>query len=131
MKKTIRRAASTAAWMLFVSVPVEADAQQTPRLELSLPSPPAAWATLPGAPFSSHVPTARSATVQLRPDSSGMRTIVTHALVGTAAGLLTGLVLSGSNVSDDDSSIILVWTSLGLAAGVTSGVITWLLERAR
>jgi hypothetical protein len=110
-------------------------AAQTPRLGLSFPPPPApwapraAWAPPPDAPFSHHVRAPRSTSEQSQPARSGKRTIVTHALVGTGAGLLTGLVLSGTNVSDDDASVVLVWTSVGLVAGVTSGVVTWLLER--
>ena len=104
-------------------------AAQTPQPGLSFPSPPAAWAPSPDAPFSPHVHAARSAPYQSQPTRSEKRTIVTHALVGTGAGLLSGLVLSGTNVSDDDTSVVLVRTYVGLVAGVTSGLVTWLLER--
>jgi hypothetical protein len=40
-----------------------------------------------------------------------------------------GLVLSGASVDDDRTSVVLTWTALGAAAGVVSGVVTWLAGR--
>jgi hypothetical protein len=128
MRTNLASLAAGLAMLFFLRTEAAA---QMPQSGLSLPSPPAAWAAPPEAPFSPHVPAASGAPYQSQPTRSGKRTIVTHALVGTGAGLLTGLVLSGTNVSDDDTSVVLVWTSVGLVAGVTSGVVTWLLERGR
>jgi hypothetical protein len=66
---------------------------------------------------------------QPRADHSGGRIIAIHAVVGTGAGLLIGLVLSGASVGDDQTSVVLTWTALGAAAGVVSGVVTWLVGR--
>jgi hypothetical protein len=51
--------------------------------------------------------------------------------VGTAAGLVIGLVLSGAGASDDKSSVVWTWTALGAAAGIVSGVVTYLVARDR
>jgi hypothetical protein len=59
---------------------------------------------------------------------SATRVIVTHAAVGTGAGLLIGLALSGADVSDDRTSVVVTWTALGLTAGLVAGVIAWLVE---
>jgi len=68
---------------------------------------------------------------QARTDRSAGRTIATHALVGTGAGLLIGLVLSGASVGNHRTSVVLTWTALGAASGVVSGVVTWLVGRGR
>ena len=64
----------------------------------------------------------------LQSGPSATRVIVTHAAVGTGAGLLIGLVLSGADVSDDRTSVVVTWTALGLTAGLVAGVIAWLVE---
>lgn len=66
-----------------------------------------------------------------RDDRSAARIITTHTAVGTGAGLLLGLVLSGASVGDDRTTVVLTWTGLGAAAGVLSGVATWLVGRGR
>jgi hypothetical protein len=63
------------------------------------------------------------------PRPSAGRTIALHGAVGAGAGLIIGLVLSGSDVGDDNTDVILTWTALGAAAGVVSGVVTWLVTR--
>lgn len=68
---------------------------------------------------------------QSRNDRSAARTIAVSTLVGTGAGLLIGLVLSGASVGDEQGSVILIWTGVGAAAGVVGGVATWLLGRDR
>jgi hypothetical protein len=62
-------------------------------------------------------------------DRSAARIIGIHTAVGTGAGLLLGLLLSGSSVGDDRRAVILTWTGVGAGAGVVSGVVTWLLSR--
>ena len=51
-----------------------------------------------------------------------------HTGVGTGAGLLIGFALSGASVRDDRASVVLTWTALGAAAGLISGVVTWLVR---
>ena len=76
------------------------------------------------------VPTSHPDFIYQEPDDrSAARIITTHTLVGTGAGLLLGLVLSGASVGDDHTTVVLTWTSLGAAAGGLSSVITWLLGR--
>lgn len=60
-------------------------------------------------------------------ERSAASIIVTHAAVGTGAGLLIGLVLSSASVDKDESSVVLTWTALGAAAGIVSGVVTYLV----
>jgi hypothetical protein len=74
-------------------------------------------------------PASTGSVYQERDNRSAARIITTHTLVGTAAGLLLGLVLSGASVGDDHTTVVLTWTGLGAAAGGLSGVITWLLGR--
>jgi hypothetical protein len=62
---------------------------------------------------------------------SAAKTIALHGAVGTGAGLLIGLVLSSASTSDDETSVVVTWTALGAAAGVVSGVITWLVSGGR
>jgi len=57
------------------------------------------------------------------------RIVLTHALVGTGAGLLIGLALTGASLGYDDSSVVITWTALGLGAGLASGALTWLMHR--
>jgi len=59
---------------------------------------------------------------------SATRTILTAALVGAGAGLLVGLLVSGADLGDDHTAVVLTWTAAGLTAGVIGGVITWLSE---
>jgi hypothetical protein len=63
---------------------------------------------------------------QAGPNRSAAGTIAIHGAVGTGAGLLIGLVLSGSSMSDDRATVVVTWAALGAAAGVVSGVVTWL-----
>lgn len=67
--------------------------------------------------------------VALPPAGSAGRTIAIHGIVGAGTGFVIGLLLSGSSISDDQSTIVLTWTGLGAAAGVISGVATWVLNR--
>jgi len=60
---------------------------------------------------------------------SAARIIAVHTAVGTGAGLLIGLLLSGASVGDDQATVVLTWTALGAAAGVVSGVVNWLMGR--
>ena len=62
---------------------------------------------------------------QSPPKRSPAKTIALHTAVGTGAGLLTGLLLSGASTSDDRTTVIVTWTALGAAAGLVSGVVTW------
>lgn len=62
---------------------------------------------------------------------SAARTIATHTVVGAGAGLLIGLILSGTSQSNDQLTVIVTWTALGAGAGAVSGVVTWLAGRAR
>lgn len=73
--------------------------------------------------------TVADAADQSHADRSAAKTIALHAGVGTGAGLIIGLVLSGASVSDDRTSVVVTWTALGAAAGVVSGVVTWLVGR--
>ena len=61
---------------------------------------------------------------------TAFKTIATHTAVGAGAGLVIGLVLSGSSM-DDESSVVLTWTAIGAAAGIVSGLVTWLVARNR
>jgi hypothetical protein len=61
---------------------------------------------------------------------SASRTIAIHGLVGTGAGLLIGLALSSADISDDKTASVVVWTLAGAAAGIGSGVVTWLMDRS-
>jgi uncharacterized YccA/Bax inhibitor family protein len=60
---------------------------------------------------------------------SAARSLTIHGVVGTATGLLLGLVLSSASLSGDETAVVLTWTAVGAAAGVLSGIVTWLLER--
>jgi hypothetical protein len=73
----------------------------------------------PGSPL--HGPQSQSG-------RSATRIIVTNAAVGTGAGLLIGLALSGADVSDDRTSVVVTWTALGLTAGLVAGAIAWFVE---
>jgi hypothetical protein len=66
---------------------------------------------------------------QSRGERSAASIIAVHGVVGTGAGLLIGLVLSGTSVGDDRAAVVVTWTALGAAAGVVSGVVTWLVGR--
>jgi hypothetical protein len=79
----------------------------------------AALPSIPGSPL--HDP-------QSQAGRSATRVIVTHAAVGTGAGLLIGLLLSSATVSDDDASVVVTWTAVGLTAGLVAGAIAWLVE---
>lgn len=63
-----------------------------------------------------------------RAEPSPGRLILTHALVGTGTGLFIGLALTGASLGDGDSSVVITWSALGLAAGLASGAVTWLLH---
>jgi hypothetical protein len=66
---------------------------------------------------------------QSEANRSAARIITTHALVGTGAGLVIGLLLSSAAAADDDTSVVVTWTALGLTAGMLGGAVTWLVER--
>lgn len=95
--------------------------------------PPSASVVVAGQAWSARsrtfLPTVSGSAYESRADHSGAKTIAIHTVVGTGAGLVVGLVLSGASVGDDDTSVVLTWTGLGAAAGVVSGVATWLLSR--
>jgi hypothetical protein len=78
------------------------------------------------APFPTWQPTVSDAVHNTGADGSAARTIATHTAVGTGAGLLIGLAVSGASAGDDEASVVLTWTALGAAAGVVSGIVTWL-----
>jgi hypothetical protein len=81
------------------------------------------------APFQAWQPNVSDSVHESRADRSAARTIAIHTVVGTGAGLLLGLVLSGASAGDDQTSVVLTWTALGAAAGVVSGIVTWLVGR--
>ena len=87
------------------------------------------------APHASSAPSQTLATGNWRPsyqsrgDRSAVSIIATHAAVGTAAGLVIGLVLSSASVDKDQSSVVLTWTALGAAGGIVSGVVACLVGR--
>lgn len=60
---------------------------------------------------------------------SAARILAIHTVVGTGAGLLIGLALSGASVGDDRTAVVLTWTAVGAAAGLLSGIASWLLGR--
>jgi hypothetical protein len=76
-------------------------------------------------------PTVPDSVCQSCGDRSAAKTIAIHTAVGAGAGLLIGLVLSGASTGDDGTSVVLTWTALGAAAGVVSGVVTWLVGRGQ
>ncbi len=84
-----------------------------------------------GAPSRTWLAPAPGWAYQARRGGSAGKTIVTHTLVGTGAGLLIGLVLSGATVGDHRTSVVLTWTAVGAASGVVSGVVTWLIGRGQ
>lgn len=81
------------------------------------------------APSPTWLPAGSGPVYQSHADRSAARIIAIHGAVGTGAGLLIGLVLSGASVGDDQTSVVVTWTALGAAAGVVSGVVTWLVGR--
>lgn len=91
-------------------------------------APSAALAQLPLAAPASSVTFSYPA-YQSPPKRSPAKTIALHTAVGTGAGLLTGLLLSGASTSDDRTTVVVTWTALGAAAGLVSGVVTSLLQR--
>lgn len=123
--------ASTGVLLLILAcaIPGQAAAQeQEPRalirtLVPARPMLPAPLATIPGA-----------ATVWTFPPTqrrvSPARAIAIHGLVGAGAGLLIGTLLSGAAIADDRSTVVLTWTGIGAAAGLTSGVAVSLLGGA-
>jgi len=113
-----------AALVLLGTTPTQA-AAQAPR-----EGPPSASVVFQERAWSAsarpRLPARSDSGYQSRTRGSAARTIATHAAVGTGAGLLIGLVLSGATVGDDRASVVLTWTAVGAAAGVVSGVVTWL-----
>lgn len=82
-----------------------------------------------GAHFQTWQPTVSDAAYHSSADRSAARTIATYTAVGTGAGLLIGLALSGASAGEDGTSVVLTWTALGAAAGLVSGVVTWMVGR--
>jgi hypothetical protein len=74
-------------------------------------------------------PTTSVLVSQSRPERSVARTVGIHTAVGTGAGLIIGLALSGAGADDDRAAVVLTWTAVGAVAGVGSGVVTWLVGR--
>jgi hypothetical protein len=119
-------ASSLIGFALLVTAPAQATTQAqgvepSQRSILVSPQlwnePPRAHPAAPGSPY------------QAQAGTSATRIIATHAAVGTAGGLLIGLVLSGASIADDRAEVVLIWTAAGLTAGAVSGVVTWLVER--
>ena len=81
------------------------------------------------APILTGPPTASTLMHQSPTNGSATRTIAIHTVVGTGAGLLVGLAVSGASVSDHRTTVVLTWTALGAAAGAASGVVSWLVGR--
>jgi hypothetical protein len=105
--------------------------QVVPQVQRSGP-PPASVVVLrhvSSVPSRSALPAFTSWGYQSRADRSAAGIIATHALVGTGAGLAIGLALSGASVGDDRTTVVVTWTALGAAAGIVSGVVTWLVGR--
>ncbi len=105
-----------------LAVLVLAPAAAVAQMPLAAPTPTVAELSLPLQPFSPF---------QAPPKRSAGKTIALHTAVGTGAGLVIGLLLSGASTNDDRSSVIVSWTALGAAAGLVSGVVTWLVGRER
>ena len=93
-------------------------------------APSAAVAQLPLAAPTPNVAFSTPA-YQSPPRRSAAGTIALHTAVGTGAGLLTGLLLSGASTNDDRTTVIVTWTALGAAAGLVSGIVTWLASSRR
>lgn len=111
--------------LVITSSQVVAQAQQGgPRLA-SVVVAEHAWS----APSRTRQPNVSDSVFQSRAHRSAARTLATHAVVGTGAGLIIGLVLSGASASEERTSVVVTWTALGAAAGVASGVVTLLVGR--
>jgi len=96
---------------------------------VALPPPWPTWIEQLPAPLPPVVaPSVVAPSFQAETSRSAKRTILTAALVGTGTGLLIGLLLSGADLADDHTTVVLTWTAVGLTAGVIGGVITWWLE---
>jgi hypothetical protein len=119
--------------------PIQVTAQEpepAPPHASVVPLPPA-WSTWTGA-LQTPPPAAVARSLAFRAEvdrsfqaqesRSATRTILTASLVGAGAGLLVGLLVSGADLADDHSTVILTWTAAGLTAGVIGGLITWLSE---
>lgn len=102
---------------------VVAQAQLGGQPPLSVVVAEQAWS----APFQTWQPNIPDLILAPRADRSAAKTIATHTVVGTGAGLLVGLLLSGASAGDDQTSAVLTWTALGAAAGLVSGIVTWLV----
>ena len=113
------------AAILLGAAPSEAIAQAQP--EALIPAPIVVGTSAWSARSPTGLPREFGPAFQSPANRSAARIIATHTVVGAAAGLLVGLVLSGASASDDEVSVALTWTALGAAAGAVSGVVTWLL----
>ena len=122
-----------ASWLVGLALLVITPSQVVAQAQRA--GPPRASVVLAGqawsAPSRAWLPTVSGPVYQSRADRSAARIVAIHGVVGTGAGLLVGLVLSGASVGDDQTSVVLTWTALGAAAGVVSGVVTWLVGRRR
>ena len=118
-----------ASWVVGLALQVITPSQVVAQAQGAGPPPPSvvvaeqAWS----APSRTWLPTISGPVYQSRADRSAPRIIAIHGVVGTGAGLLIGLVLSGAGVGDDQTSVVLTWTALGATAGVVSGIVTWLV----
>jgi hypothetical protein len=81
-----------------------------------------------GRPSPAPQPSAWASNPDPQEKGSAIGTLATHTAVGAGAGLLIGLLLSGTSRTDDNPSIVVTWTALGAAAGVVSGGIRWLMD---
>jgi len=120
-----------ASWLVGLALLVITPSQVVAQAQRAEPPPPSvvvagqAWS----APSRTWLSNVSGPEYPSRADRSAARIIAIHGVVGTGAGLLIGLVLSGASVGDDQTSVVLTWTALGAAAGVVSGVFTWLVGR--
>lgn len=125
------QAIAVASWVVALALQVMTPSRVVAQARGAAPPPASvvvagqAWS----APSRAWLPTGSGSVYQSRADRSAARIIAIHGVVGTGAGLLMGLVLSGASVDDDRTSVVLTWTALGAAAGVVSGVVTWLAGR--
>ena len=117
------------SWVVGLFLLVIAASQVVAQDQLGEQPPPSvviaeqAWSL----PFPTWQPNLPDLILAPRAGRSAARTIATHTVVGTGAGLLVGLLLSGASASDDQTSTVLTWTALGAAAGLVSGIVTWLV----
>ena len=122
------------ALVVVALAPLQGTAQEripapTPASAVALPPAWPMWIEqLPTPLLPVVAPSVVAPSRQAETSRSAKRTILTAALVGTGTGLLIGLVLSGADLADDHTTVVLTWTAVGLTAGVIGGLITWWSE---